>query len=176
MKIREFDVSFSIFGPETPSLLSHFCDPLIFEIFNQITITISLNYTITSQNTHAMHFPKNLKQTTFPNWHKHQQTQYLYQNHYTLWNDLMTYNHPIKHNILIIKNYIPGSAIRCFECNSNNDTRCAEDIPPGDLAIECGDHQRGVKYIFCRKIKQLIEFSVNNCKTSLFCLQIIVLI
>lgn len=52
MKIREFDVSFSIFGPETPSLLGHFYDTLIFEFFNQITITINLNYTIISQNTH----------------------------------------------------------------------------------------------------------------------------
>ncbi|XP_037024886.1 uncharacterized protein LOC119066481 isoform X2 [Bradysia coprophila] len=55
-----------------------------------------------------------------------------------------------------------GSAIRCYECNSYNDTRCAQDIPPTDLSIECGDHQKGVKYSFCRKIKQIIEFSVNQ--------------
>lgn len=57
-----------------------------------------------------------------------------------------------------------GSAIRCYECNSYNDTRCAHDIPPKDLSIECGDHQKGVKYSFCRKIKQVIEFSVNQCE------------
>lgn len=57
-----------------------------------------------------------------------------------------------------------GEAIRCFECNSNNDTRCGDDKPPTDLSIECGDHQRGVKYTFCRKIKQFVEFSVNGRK------------
>jgi hypothetical protein len=55
-----------------------------------------------------------------------------------------------------------GSAIRCFECNSYNDTRCAHDKPPQDLSVECGNHHRGVTYTFCRKIKQVIEFSVNQ--------------
>lgn len=55
-----------------------------------------------------------------------------------------------------------GSAIRCYECNSYNDTKCADDVPPTNLSVECGDHQKGVKYTFCRKIKQIIEFSVNQ--------------
>lgn len=58
-----------------------------------------------------------------------------------------------------------GSAIRCYECNSYNDTKCADDVPPTNLSVECGDHQKGVKYTFCRKIKQIIEFSVNQCKS-----------
>ncbi|XP_059616216.1 uncharacterized protein LOC132261423 [Phlebotomus argentipes] len=55
-----------------------------------------------------------------------------------------------------------GSAIRCYECNSHTDVRCAQDIPPDELSIECGDHKHGVAYTFCRKITQVIEFSVNN--------------
>ncbi|CAD7079815.1 unnamed protein product [Hermetia illucens] len=55
-----------------------------------------------------------------------------------------------------------GSAIRCYECNSHNDSRCALDIPPNDLSIECGNHKHGVTYTFCRKITQIIEFAVNN--------------
>jgi hypothetical protein len=55
-----------------------------------------------------------------------------------------------------------GEAIRCFECNSHNDTRCAQDIPPKELSIECGDRRGGATYKFCRKITQVIEFSVNS--------------
>uniref|UniRef100_U5ES22 Putative secreted protein n=1 Tax=Corethrella appendiculata TaxID=1370023 RepID=U5ES22_9DIPT len=55
-----------------------------------------------------------------------------------------------------------GSAIKCFECNSHNDTKCADDIPPDSLSVECGDHKHGVTYTFCRKITQVIEFSVNS--------------
>lgn len=61
--------------------------------------------------------------------------------------------------------YFLGSAIRCYECNSHTDVRCSQDIPPDELSIECGDHKHGVAYTFCRKITQVIEFSVNNCKT-----------
>lgn len=55
-----------------------------------------------------------------------------------------------------------GEAIRCFECNSHNDTRCSQDIPPKELSIECGDRRGGATYKFCRKITQVIEFSVNS--------------
>lgn len=55
-----------------------------------------------------------------------------------------------------------GSAIRCFECNSHNDTRCADAIPPETLSKECGEHKHGNKFLFCRKITQIIEFAVNN--------------
>lgn len=35
-------------------------------------------------------------------------------------------------------------------------------VPPNTLSVECGDHKHGVSYTFCRKITQVIEFSVNN--------------
>lgn len=60
--------------------------------------------------------------------------------------------------------FITGEAIRCYECNSHNDTRCADAKPPAELEIDCGTHKKGTEYTFCRKIVQIIEFSVNNCK------------
>jgi hypothetical protein len=56
-----------------------------------------------------------------------------------------------------------GEAVKCFECNSHNDTRCADKEPPKDLLVECrGKKQGSIESTFCRKIKQIIEFSVNN--------------
>lgn len=60
-----------------------------------------------------------------------------------------------------------GEAVKCFECNSHNDTRCAEKDPPKDLLVDCkGKKQGSIESTFCRKIKQIIEFSVNNCKSD----------
>lgn len=59
---------------------------------------------------------------------------------------------------------ITGSAIRCYECNSHLNPNCSMNIPPDSLSIECGDHKHGVSYTFCRKITQVIEFTVNNRK------------
>jgi hypothetical protein len=55
-----------------------------------------------------------------------------------------------------------GYAIRCFECNSHEDKEC--DLPnPVNKLIDCGTlKDRGRNYTFCRKITQIIEFSVNN--------------
>jgi len=55
-----------------------------------------------------------------------------------------------------------GDAVRCYECNSHNDSRCSDKIPPEALAVDCANKGGGVKYTFCRKIIQIIEFSVNN--------------
>lgn len=57
-----------------------------------------------------------------------------------------------------------GQAIRCYECNSHTDVGCAEKVPPSEFEKDCSTAKNGVKYTFCRKITQIIEFSVNNCK------------
>lgn len=57
-----------------------------------------------------------------------------------------------------------GDAINCYECNSHVESRCAEKIPPKELEIDCSTKRDGVKYTFCRKITQIIEFAVNGCK------------
>uniref|UniRef100_A0A182M2T4 Uncharacterized protein n=1 Tax=Anopheles culicifacies TaxID=139723 RepID=A0A182M2T4_9DIPT len=55
-----------------------------------------------------------------------------------------------------------GDAIRCFECNSAEDSTCSHDDPPETMSVDCNDHKDGNKYTFCRKIVQIIEFPVNN--------------
>ena len=52
--------------------------------------------------------------------------------------------------------------MRCYECNSHNDLRCAEKEPPKELEKDCEEISAGNKYTFCRKITQVIEFSVNS--------------
>ena len=54
-------------------------------------------------------------------------------------------------------------AVRCYECNSHNDSRCAEKQPPEELKTDCSTKSGGAKYTMCRKIVQVIEFSVNGC-------------
>lgn len=56
----------------------------------------------------------------------------------------------------------PGSAIHCYECNSYNDLRCAEENLPDNLIKDCSEHTKGSRYILCRKIVQTIDFSVNG--------------
>ncbi|XP_034475229.1 uncharacterized protein LOC117782275 [Drosophila innubila] len=58
-----------------------------------------------------------------------------------------------------------GVAIKCFVCNSHKDANCALDIPPDNLLKDCQeDYSTRGKGIptYCRKITQIIEFSVNN--------------
>ncbi|XP_005179168.1 uncharacterized protein LOC101888115 [Musca domestica] len=58
-----------------------------------------------------------------------------------------------------------GSAIKCYVCNSHKDANCALDIPPDNLLKDCEEvystRGRGIS-TYCRKISQIIEFSVNN--------------
>lgn len=61
-----------------------------------------------------------------------------------------------------------GESIECYECNSHNDSRCAEKIPPDSLKVNCTEKRDGSKFILCRKTIQIIEFSVNNCKPAHF--------
>uniref|UniRef100_D3TP45 Hypothetical conserved secreted protein n=1 Tax=Glossina morsitans morsitans TaxID=37546 RepID=D3TP45_GLOMM len=58
-----------------------------------------------------------------------------------------------------------GTAIKCYVCNSHKDANCALDIPPDNLLKDCQeDYPTRGKGIptYCRKITQIIEFSVNN--------------
>ncbi|XP_055544213.1 uncharacterized protein LOC129729570 [Wyeomyia smithii] len=55
-----------------------------------------------------------------------------------------------------------GDAIKCYVCNSAEDSQCSYDVPPTDMQTDCDTYKDGNKYTFCRKIIQSIEFSVNN--------------
>lgn len=63
-----------------------------------------------------------------------------------------------------------GLSIRCFECNSHNDSRCAHDIPPIDLSVDCNIYkaQKGYDYTLCRKINQFVDHAVNGCEYLTF--------
>ncbi|XP_063243333.1 uncharacterized protein LOC134542759 isoform X2 [Bacillus rossius redtenbacheri] len=50
----------------------------------------------------------------------------------------------------------------CYECNSHNDSRCADEMLPETLKRDCSDHSKGVQYTMCRKIVQNIDFEVNG--------------
>ncbi|XP_076662103.1 uncharacterized protein LOC143365637 [Halictus rubicundus] len=53
-------------------------------------------------------------------------------------------------------------AMQCYLCNSHNDSRCSDEHPPDALKRDCSDLKDGAKYTMCRKITQVIEFSVNG--------------
>lgn len=61
-------------------------------------------------------------------------------------------------------------SIRCYVCNSHNDTACAKEKLPDQFKTECAQLNEGVKeqdrknYTLCRKIIQTIEPEVNGCK------------
>lgn len=55
-----------------------------------------------------------------------------------------------------------ASAIKCFECNSHNDTSCNLDDLPESLKKDCSEKVEGAKYTMCRKIVQNIDFEVNG--------------
>nr|CAD7602927.1 unnamed protein product [Timema genevievae] len=55
-----------------------------------------------------------------------------------------------------------SGAIKCFECNSHNDSRCSLDVLPVELKKDCSEHKEGTKYTMCRKIVQHIDFEVNG--------------
>ncbi|XP_032668599.1 uncharacterized protein LOC116842888 isoform X1 [Odontomachus brunneus] len=53
-------------------------------------------------------------------------------------------------------------AMQCYQCNSRNNSQCADNKPPDTMKIDCSDLKDGSKYTMCRKITQVIEFSVNG--------------
>lgn len=50
-----------------------------------------------------------------------------------------------------------GFGLKCYECNSHNDSRCAQDTPPDELSVTC-DHQKTI----CRKVTQEIDYSIDG--------------
>lgn len=63
-----------------------------------------------------------------------------------------------------------GSAIKCFECNSHYNQGCEQDLVPSNFSVDCSlkqdrdDRNKPIQYTLCRKVLQVIEFSVNQCK------------
>lgn len=61
------------------------------------------------------------------------------------------------------------SGIKCYVCNSHNDTTCAQEKLPDRFKTECSklnadpDAERK-NYTMCRKILQTIEPEVNGCE------------
>ncbi|KAM0726835.1 hypothetical protein ACS0PU_006996 [Formica fusca] len=66
------------------------------------------------------------------------------------------------YSILLFLCYSGVDAIQCYQCNSKNNSQCSELIPPDAMKIDCSDLRDGAKYTMCRKITQVIEFSVNG--------------
>ncbi|XP_050455812.1 uncharacterized protein LOC126853786 isoform X3 [Cataglyphis hispanica] len=65
-------------------------------------------------------------------------------------------------SILLFLCYSGVDAIQCYQCNSRNNSQCADLIPPDTMKMDCSDLRDGAKYTMCRKITQVIEFSVNG--------------
>ncbi|XP_055309626.1 uncharacterized protein LOC129573267 isoform X1 [Sitodiplosis mosellana] len=61
-----------------------------------------------------------------------------------------------------------GSAIKCFECNSHYNQGCELDLVPSNFSVDCSlkqdrdDRNKPIQYTICRKVLQVIEFSVNQ--------------
>jgi len=58
--------------------------------------------------------------------------------------------------------YCDVNAIHCYQCNSRNNSQCSDLVPPDTMRKDCSDLHDGPKYKMCRKITQVIEFSVNG--------------
>lgn len=67
-----------------------------------------------------------------------------------------------RRNKLTIIYFTGVEAMQCYQCNSRNNSQCADNKPPDTMKIDCSDLKDGAKYTMCRKITQVIEFSVNG--------------
>ncbi|XP_025994378.1 uncharacterized protein LOC113004637 [Solenopsis invicta] len=65
-------------------------------------------------------------------------------------------------SIILFLCYGGVNAMQCYQCNSRNNSQCAELKPPDSMKIDCSNLKDGAKYTMCRKITQVIEFSVNG--------------
>lgn len=74
-----------------------------------------------------------------------------------------------------------GSAIKCFECNSHYNQGCELDNVPSNFSVDCSlkqdrdDRNKPIQYTICRKVMQIIEFSVNQCKLLVLLLKLSIL-
>ncbi|XP_054267361.1 protein quiver-like [Macrosteles quadrilineatus] len=51
-----------------------------------------------------------------------------------------------------------ADAIKCYECNSYNDSRCSDEVPPTETEINCTTvNNTRVAYVLCRKIVQSVN-------------------
>lgn len=68
--------------------------------------------------------------------------------------------------LLLLQSIHTGASIKCFNCNSNIDIRCALAYPPSEFIVDCEQlsHQTNLTYTYCRKISQIIKFGINECK------------
>lgn len=74
----------------------------------------------------------------------------------------MAYQHFILASVLVVLLCVQnGVSLRCYECNSHNDTRCSMEELPDELIKDC-PHREDKPFILCRKIKQVIDFEVNG--------------
>ncbi|XP_031634868.1 uncharacterized protein LOC116348132 isoform X2 [Contarinia nasturtii] len=57
-----------------------------------------------------------------------------------------------------------GVTIKCFECNSNVDIRCALAYPPSEFVVDCADvsTHTNLTYNYCRKISQVVRIGINS--------------
>lgn len=61
-------------------------------------------------------------------------------------------------------------AINCIECNSHYNQECDTDNAARNYTVNCHDKYetdeegKRIEFTFCRKISQIIEFSVNQRK------------
>ncbi|XP_076277353.1 UPAR/Ly6 domain-containing protein crok [Lasioglossum baleicum] len=74
----------------------------------------------------------------------------------------MNHAHVFAVCLLLSLGFYGTDAMQCYLCNSHNDSRCSDKIPPDALKRDCADLKDGAKYTMCRKITQVIEFSVNG--------------
>ncbi|XP_011684613.1 PREDICTED: uncharacterized protein LOC105447968 [Wasmannia auropunctata] len=65
-------------------------------------------------------------------------------------------------SIILFLCYNGVNAMKCYQCNSRNNSQCAELVPPDTMKKDCAELKDGSKYTMCRKITQVIEFSVNG--------------
>lgn len=63
------------------------------------------------------------------------------------------------HNIIFL-----GHALRCFECNSHFDPKCARDNPLTELSVDCGEKTKLFEFQLCRKIHQTVEYNIEQGK------------